>query len=393
MSCRRSLEVELSDFLRQPATPAFDAFRDHYPRCAECSAEVRAWTELHERLATGGAAPDTHPGTHPDVEQLVRYERLGRQERSAVDAHLAGCPACREELAQLQSFDPARLAALASGPEAAHEAGGLRRFLEGLRGVLWHPAFAYALVGLLLFPAIYRSVAPRPAPVEEALLLSEAGPLSEADAVAVEPLPSLEADEPEPVPRAEAERLVQAAQAAPTVAEKSAVPAPAELNLARAMRHREPLADVEEAPAGAPGRREIVASDANEAEGAPLQRRGASRTRAFAAKSIARADTEQVRLEPDRMVEVAVAGKTAELVLRAPVPDASPGGRGELRIVSASGRRELREQGSVPPPSPGVREFRAGVPSAWLRPGVYRIELVFPDDPETPPSKFTLRVR
>ena len=66
MSCRKSLEIEFTEFLADPRAAGFAEFRAHYPRCAECAAEVRAWTELHGRLSAA----------HSDPEQLARYEAL-----------------------------------------------------------------------------------------------------------------------------------------------------------------------------------------------------------------------------------------------------------------------------------------------------------------------------
>jgi len=147
MSCRRSLEVDLAGFLADPRAEAHRAFRAHYPRCSVCSAEVRAWTELHGRLA-----PE-----HPEPERLARYAGLSAEERAAVDDHLAGCPSCREERAQLDGFDATRLAAALEAPAAPERpaAGG---WLEALRRLLWHPAFAYGLAGLLLLPVLLRTL-------------------------------------------------------------------------------------------------------------------------------------------------------------------------------------------------------------------------------------------
>lgn len=155
MSCRRSLEIELSDFLLQPGAEAFADFRDHYPRCRECAAEVRAWTELHERLAAGGAA-------HPDPATWVRYHEapgeLAQAQRVALDRHLEGCPVCRDELAALASFSPASLAAATRAPEQTSRSlsEAISSWLDSLRRLVLHPAFAYALVGLLLLPVIQR---------------------------------------------------------------------------------------------------------------------------------------------------------------------------------------------------------------------------------------------
>ena len=77
MSCDRSRQIELADFLDDPRAASFRNFRGHYPRCAECSAEVRAWTELHQTLQ-----PD-----HPDPAQLAQYEPRAAAARAHRPAH------------------------------------------------------------------------------------------------------------------------------------------------------------------------------------------------------------------------------------------------------------------------------------------------------------------
>ena len=81
MACERSQDLDLSAFLAAPRDEEFEDFRHHYPRCAECAAEVRAWTELHEALAPA----------HPDPERLAGYQALPPAERALLDRHLAGC--------------------------------------------------------------------------------------------------------------------------------------------------------------------------------------------------------------------------------------------------------------------------------------------------------------
>ena len=57
MSCQRTQEIDLLEFLANPRAGEFDAFRKHYPVCPECASEVRVWTELHQQLA----ASEPHP--------------------------------------------------------------------------------------------------------------------------------------------------------------------------------------------------------------------------------------------------------------------------------------------------------------------------------------------
>src|SRR5438132_3213624 len=143
MSCLRAFDVDLADFVASSARPEWAEFRAHYARCAECSAEVRAWTELHLLLQP--------PAAHPAEELLLRFEterdRLPAAERRAVEEHLARCPSCKDELAALRRFDFASLEARAAASPPASFAALLRR-------LVLHPAFAYAIVLLLLYPAL-----------------------------------------------------------------------------------------------------------------------------------------------------------------------------------------------------------------------------------------------
>ncbi len=182
MTCRRAFELELPAFLADPRAPGFADFRDHYPRCAACAAEVRAWTELAARLAS--AAP-----AHPEPEQLLRYAdrdaALTAAERGAVEAHLARCAACRDELAALAAFEPAALAA----PAAPRARTGLAGTLAALRRLLWQPALAWAVALLLALPMIYtlmRQGAPVPAPL---IAAAERDAVPAADAPPAPPEP------------------------------------------------------------------------------------------------------------------------------------------------------------------------------------------------------------
>src|SRR5256712_9284480 len=143
MSCRRAFDLDLADFVTGSARPEWAEFRAHYARCAECSAEVRAWTELHLLLQP--------PAAHPAEELLFRFEterdRLPAAERRLVEEHLARCPSCKDELAALRRFDFASLEPRAAASPPASFAALLRR-------LVLHPAFAYAIVLLLLYPAL-----------------------------------------------------------------------------------------------------------------------------------------------------------------------------------------------------------------------------------------------
>ena len=118
-------------------------------------------SELPSRDPSDSALPPGEPVTsdllrtaRPDIghvaDALAYYRDLSPGERVAVDAHLAGCPACRELLAEYRRQDlllaaipsivasvgePSRIGARPSDPAGA-ERGGWRR-LAGWRGVHW----------------------------------------------------------------------------------------------------------------------------------------------------------------------------------------------------------------------------------------------------------------
>ena len=146
MNCRESLTLDLADFLARASAPEFAAFRAHYPRCADCSAEVRAWTELYTELSASA---------HPSPDTLLRYQdaSMPESDRRGVARHLATCAPCRDELRALAAFD--RDSARAARP-AMVERKTWFRMREWTRLVL-HPALAYGLLlALLFYPALSR---------------------------------------------------------------------------------------------------------------------------------------------------------------------------------------------------------------------------------------------
>jgi len=143
MTCQETLALDLAEFLARPTAEEFAAFRSHYPRCADCAAEVRAWTELQASLS--GA-------THPSPDALLQYEGGGLTdaERRGIAQHLAGCAPCRDELRALAVFDRDAAPAAARVPVSKP-----RRWSFRLPRLVLHPALAYGLVlALLFYPAL-----------------------------------------------------------------------------------------------------------------------------------------------------------------------------------------------------------------------------------------------
>ena len=87
VTCRRAQEIDLLEFLNAPQRADFENFRQHYPRCPDCSAELRTWTELHETLNDGGSAP-----AHPDPEELEQFDPRPGHAARACSGNYRGPP-------------------------------------------------------------------------------------------------------------------------------------------------------------------------------------------------------------------------------------------------------------------------------------------------------------
>ncbi len=406
MSCRRSLEIELPEFLAEPGAAAFDGFRDHYPRCAECAAEVCAWTELDAQLAAGGGGAG---GAHPESEQLARYEALPAGERAGLDHHLAGCPSCREELRQLRAFSPERLAEQVRAP-LREGRGRTRRALGSLGRLVWHPAFAYAIAGLLLFPALWWNLESTPMRIASAPARDDdAGGLFAAAKPAVRELARARSSTPGQAVRSESVVMemdaVDEDEAAESFAVRSKLAAEESKSeaqyrvVAKASRARNVPAGAfagADAPAEAKLERLHV-----EAEPRIARLEDRRRLDEVVAQRRDPAGELAVRLSPGATIEVEVPADVGFLRLLIPVPaDQSDAAVAGLRLASADGRREMRERAALPAASPpraagavllaaeqaasapqaAATEIEWRVPRGWLVPGVYRVELTRPGD-------------
>jgi hypothetical protein len=190
MSCQVH-EIDLFDFLREPRAAEFRAFRHHYPLCAECAAEIRAWTELHEGLRAAAS--------HPAPAELLAFAdaSLAEPRRDALARHVESCVTCRDELSALGSF------AAAAEPAVLDLTPPLwSRVGERLRSWLWQPALGYALALLLLVPL----VADRWSELSNAALEAPPAPAPPAESKAHEPQARAEATRPDEPPPREAAR-------------------------------------------------------------------------------------------------------------------------------------------------------------------------------------------
>jgi hypothetical protein len=380
MTCRRAFEIDLAGFLRDPASAEFAEFRAHYPRCADCSAEVRIWTELHLQLQSGGAVAEA---SHPAEEVLLQFEEqpdaLDAAQRATVERHLAQCRSCQDELRALRSFDFGNLERPAP-VRAQRWRQVIADVPSWIRGVVMHPAFAYALVLLLLYPTAVKHLVPPESPPSSPAARSAGEPGSEAAAPATEQVAKL----------AEASGEKSANYAAGVTTE-------ANLHRQLSARRGSDAAAARAAPpqAALPAASEPAAASkgAGDARGAALGSIG-GRARApreewpvltlqskieteqgetLASRGVAPGSTGQA-LEAERPPAATVAGESivGGLVLRVPVRAGTPEGTAlEVRVLDSDGRREIRERlTSGRTPYCDVR-----MPAAWLSVGSYQVEL------------------
>ncbi len=377
-------------FLADARSSEFAGFRQHYPTCAECSAEVRAWTELHLLLGTTGGAG------HPAEAQLLRFEddsrTLPTNERRAIEAHLETCSSCADELRSLRGFDFAQLGASRIDTSRVWR-GWLENGLARVRGLLWHPAFAYALVLILLYPMVSRewretNLSPGvsgPHALEEgsfegkqekpALLMSE---LSEKqDAAAPAPPESRGARGRQKDAPARKAAQVRSAPSAPPAA-----PLPPERErrreLALAGKATRPVLSADEASDAKTARNAAAAHRALK-EPAPraLARRSDAQASFAFERDLARVAPEakplELTLEPDGRVELYASELRGGLRLRLPVPSGTPeGSLIEVRVAAPQGRREIRERFQL---QANQTQLELNLPPGWIAKGTHSIEL------------------
>jgi hypothetical protein len=280
MTCRKAFDLDLVACLLDAGRPEWMEFREHYPRCPDCAAEVRTWSELQGGLGT----------PHPSANDLVRYESRANdmepEARKAVAAHIATCRACRDELRALRAFDPRTVAA--AGPAPSRPA---RRWWSPARVVL-HPAFAYGLALALAFP----------------LLAPRLRVLVERRTELPAPRGAGGAGEP-----AASDRLSQGLEVQPPATEPPAAP-----------------------PTRSAGARPMAKAAAPAAEGIAMRQEAASGAGDdWPVVVLTPAREVAVPLPPQGLI-VRVAPPRSQ--------PAIPPGLGWLRVRDAAGRRELREQ-------------------------------------------------
>lgn len=419
MTCRRAFELDVPAFVVDPRDPAWDDFRAHYPHCADCAAEVATWTALQASLAE----------RHPEPEELLRWndmpDMLAAEARDAIARHVAGCAPCRDELRALGGFAAARAAnaatdaahvssaasvvdgdehgdaALVHHPSAsraggrhverhAFARGGSARGAPGAatpggtgraarRGpvarVLLHPAFAYAVLALVLLLPTVRAALDRDAS-RAAFDTAASRPPEQAP---TEPQPITGSAPGIPQERADAEEEDVTGQPDDAHVDRTAP------RLMRQAPFRpEPPSAPPAAPAPAAPPPALSAKAAVQSEDGRFAReRRAAEAAAPAAAGKALNDgvasVESARVgapgggtaaAPIRLLP-ATGGAARTLVVTLP-PDATGAGDVEIRIVDASAGRELRQRVARNPG--GKAEVHVPLPEGFTAP-VLRVEV------------------
>lgn len=226
MPCNRFQEMDLAEFAVDPRAPEWAEFRDHFPRCAECSRDVARFGALAAALRTEIAGASAHPSDEKLLALARAPSQLARDERARLEAHLAGCAPCRTELAAARSFTFAKTAA------AEKRGGWLAGIGMALAPLLRRPAFAAAMAVALVLLAVVLVRQPRqtqtvtsPPPVAQALPGAPAPTVAQAPSKAeAAPAPAAPIEEkpaaPTPLPPSRPEPAQIAKQPA---AEKSVV--------------------------------------------------------------------------------------------------------------------------------------------------------------------------
>jgi hypothetical protein len=359
MSCRRAYDIDLADFLAEPRAERFAEFRDHYPRCSACSAEVRAWTEVDGLLRPAS-------DVHPEPETLLRYadDALAPAERSGLAAHLQQCAACRDELTALGGFEAPRT-------EAAQPTRARPSLLDSLRRLVFHPGFAYALLLLVAAPTLYDLVAPGgPASslapeAEEPASLRKAGDARMSEEAPADDELRRQATVRDKKENKATETAPLQERVAPPAAKTAAAPKRKAAPRPAAAPALEAFADADRAPEAA------KADEVAEAD-VPTSSDVAG-TESMALGS--RPAQVEVRREELRALGYVVAGSTLAFEPRpngggsVRVPLLRGHGENRVRLISPDARRTLEEV--VPD---GVAEVSLEIPPAWHEPGAWRVE-------------------
>jgi hypothetical protein len=383
MRCRRAFDADLTAVVRGDAADA--AFAAHVASCPDCAAELRVWTEL-DAMLRAGAPPDAD---HPEPETLVAFvdapATLAADARAAIERHLTACLVCADEVGGLRRFDPIRAAAASTPTDADSVEPAVAR--GGIARVLWHPAFAYALVAVLLVPLVRQQLANVP----EASRIAAARREAEAPPAPVEPARDAAAARDgaagsNPVPQAAPRPLPEVAPPpapAPAFAErvqKNAARAPGAAPLADRVldrkveqRREEPEQALERAPATeAPAARAKRADEGASSLPGLVGRAGAGAdvARGGAVEAQPAVAVVEIRSTETTVVPFAFGDRRVRLRVT-PAPADLPSGPLDVRVRGDGGAREITTR-----VADRADAIVVEIPPGWLVPGDYVVTLV-----------------
>jgi hypothetical protein len=277
---------------------------------------------------------------HPDPDAVLAYVdapvTLAADLREEVGRHLATCRSCADEVRTLRRADLGRLVAdVAASPAAAR-----RRPARAIARVLWHPAFAYALVLALLLPILRDQLGPGAESPAESRKVAE-----------TRPDPHSRPAEPAGDHATAPPRLRSAERRHSAESERS-VPAGSRDDAAGAKRSASPE---EERVANAPAFSDSAARSRAAETSAPVLALGTG----------------------DPAVVPYATARQRGVVLRIAPPDALVPGPVDVRVRSRVGGREL-----VTRVADRADAMVVTIPRRWLTPGDYEVTVT----PAAPPE-------
>lgn len=161
----------------------------HLAMCSKCQKELEELRWVSSGMKKIG---QTSPLSHIPPEKLVVFleepQSLTPDEKRTIEKHLKSCGSCRDQLQTLKSAN-LELEALEEEqkPRPAMEASLWQRITQTLVWLVRKPAFAYAIVILLAYPAL-RWVLQQPEPTLPSVISEKVYLLSEQTRLTAKPI-------------------------------------------------------------------------------------------------------------------------------------------------------------------------------------------------------------
>ena len=356
---------------------------------ARPAAARRAWTSAPDLLLRLEESADTLP----------------TEQRALLETHVADCVSCAEELTALRGFDFGRALAPATASVEPKPAA-IGRLVETLRGWLWQPAFAYALVLVLLVPMVLQRFSGTELPE-----LAQSRDVFERGSPAKQALPGSTPAEPARPPDAKPQASTPAPALTPQLEEPEARLRGAEAKRARKVRPVAPLQppperlkselrenqDDREEQSARTSEDEAALADERFASNVELDRPAevaqppgfAGRARGAASSAVAHLSRAAAQDPGPESLQASFDSDRTVVRFGVPTPSGVPEGADLLvRVASADGRRELRARVRS-----AAKQTRVELPGAWMTPGSYRVEVRIAADPPAAQRVFDYELR